>query len=116
MNYKTWKEEILSILNDISDKGFQYTEWFDKNDSFAISADELICMLYDDNLFESFIEQEELHKNDKELLKNFNNKLNQFLDSQPTSLNDTEIFYSESWNEIREEAKTIVQLLRKQID
>ena len=58
MNILLWKNNIKEAVKDIADKNFQEEAWFGKGD-YISSPDELYCTLFDDFIFEDFLENDE---------------------------------------------------------
>jgi hypothetical protein len=55
MDFETWKNMILDVATQVSDREFQRSAWFGKGEHVS-SPDELYNGLFDDSMFEKFLE------------------------------------------------------------
>ena len=103
-----WKKEVLDLICHISDKSYQEVAWFGKDKKIVSSIEELYCRLYDDLLFETFLNSNEVQLNSKQkrLGKRLLMELNKFdrIFSE-NFINPKIVINHPLWIEIREVAK-----------
>ncbi|MCC5832533.1 MAG: hypothetical protein JJU12_05775 [Chlamydiales bacterium] len=102
MNPILWKKNILDTVKKISSKSYQKKTWFGSN-KFISSPIELYSELFDDYLFEQFLDSDiiELTYEQKELGIKLKEKLNKFSDQIEDFPSPYEVFNDQRWIEIR---------------
>ena len=108
MNKKEWFELIIQQIREISDKEFQKRVWVNADGPKVSSYSEVMCKLYDDYIFESYIEKykSEIPSSMLIKLKSLNNMLNDYNISD--SKTDAEIIEDLEWKKIIGLAKQII--------
>lgn len=101
-----WKEQIKDIVLRISDKEYQYQQWFvEMTDSS--NADELFCQLYNDYSFDLFLQDKILNLTKRQLETGC--KLQYLMDEYckvtETRLSEEKVYNDPRWEEIRQAAK-----------
>lgn len=119
MTNKDMREIIMDHINDFASKEIQYESWFIQKIMIS-SPNEDYCMLFDDRGVEDFvnapnnylteIENKELQKfiNILNLYANKHKDEKGFLNFDPNY-----VFYDLEWENIRQEAQKLYQLLQK---
>jgi len=103
--------KITNIYNDIleiSDISFQKRAWLDKNESDCSSYVEVMCRLFDDNNFDSFVEQDaKKYGLDPKLISELKT-LQEMLNNYEEKLTDSEIIQDPNWMIIVNQAKKVI--------
>lgn len=114
MNPTNWKQLIYESCSRIADKKYQSRAWFGLGSEVS-SPEELYCELFDDLLFEEFLESKESnlsqeHRNIGLLLKDTLNdyplKDDDFIDPQI-------VIDDPKWEEVRKLAKRFLELFER---
>ena len=112
MELAQWKTNIFGVLERIADESYQRLAWFNRHAEVS-SPDELINQLFDDYLFEDFIESQEvdLPRNARDAARAFSVSLSAFCDQTPQILDPREIIDDPRWTRIRQEAQSLLRVL-----
>ena len=112
IDYKLWKENIFSSINDISNIEFQEQSWLGKNGKYTSSCGEDISMLYDTFCFADDFWNEEHLENfglSEKLLAQLR-KLKELIDNYQKKSTDEETLKDPEWHKIVSQAKKIIQI------
>ena len=107
---KKWKSNIYNSLKSVADLDYQKQTWFG-NSKYVSSFNETINILYDDNSFEDFIENDYWKEKPEtnELLNAFfelHNKISMY--EEPES--EDKIIEDSEWLSITKQANIVLQL------
>lgn len=112
MDILLWKNNIKEVVKDIADKGFQEEAWFGKGD-YISSPDEVYCTLFDDFIFEDFLENNEAGLTDTQ--KNLGYKLVSALESYSPKdqalAEPSKIINDPEWDRVRGAAQEFLDSL-----
>lgn len=101
---------IYNDIKEISDIEMQKECWLGKNESYISSYDEVMCRLFDDNDFDSFIDKTSKKICfSKEIITELA-KLRILLNSYIEKETDEEIISDIEWHKITDQAKKIIEL------
>lgn len=113
------KDVLNNIYNDLlelSDRDVQNVDWLTGANGKASSYIELMCRLFDDNDFDSFVEREiyELKTSDEFIKKvqDLRNSLNAYDGDDKSSI---EIIDDPNWHKIIDKAKAVVSIWKTEI-
>ena len=112
MNADQWRLGVISVVRNLSDRDFQASAWFGKSELIS-SPEELYCQLFDDFIFDDFIQSTEINltiqqKQRALALKNRMEETAQHLDIRK---DPKEIVDNPLWVEVRAEAKRFLESL-----
>lgn len=107
---KLWEERVFDSIKDISDNESQKRSWLGHDPNVVRSFDEDLCMLFDSNDFESYIEYYKETTGEDKLYHLFL-ELNQMLKHYQSPGSDRLVLKDPSWIIITDKAKEIVPLL-----
>lgn len=109
MHPQLWRSYIETTLQKISSEQFQRTAWFEEKNG-AFSPEELINQLFNDYLFDEFIEdaENELSPEQKKLAVEFSTQLRQFCRETPVFLDPKKIICDPRWASIRIQASNLL--------
>jgi hypothetical protein len=107
-----WKCQLRAALDRIADENYQRLAWFNRHFESS-SPDELICQLYDDHLFEAFIESDSmgLSSDQKREARQFSELMTKFCEATPSNLDARLVINDPRWERIRDEAKRLLLVL-----
>jgi hypothetical protein len=102
MDPQAWKENILEVIEEISNEDFQKETWFGNSDKVS-SPEELYCNLLDDFIFEEFLENQDLELSEAQfsLGKALISKMKSFREIIFSYPDPQEILHHKDWQEIR---------------
>lgn len=113
MDFETWKNLILDMATQISDREYQASSWFGKGE-FVSSPDELYNGLFYDGMIEEFLEThtkdltEEQSKAGRELVR----QMNQYSPASIEHLDPAKVIDDPRWDEVRRSALSFVSALK----
>jgi hypothetical protein len=109
---EVWRANIKDVLEQIADEEFQRQAWFNKLENVMSSPVEVVCQLYDDYLFERFVEDDKigLSSDQRHAAREFAAMLSKFLGETP-ALDPHKLLADPRWATVRDEARTLVRLL-----
>ncbi len=109
-----WRNNIKEAAQDIGSKEFQELAWFGKSDQIS-SPVEVYCMLFDDFLFDDFLESSDIGLSDEQ--KYLGNKLRDSLNtySPPGSTlpPPEQMLDDPEWQKVRNIAREFVDSLEQ---
>src|SRR3990167_9078854 len=109
INYQQILKSFLDTIHEISDPSFQERVWVKGIGPECSSFEEAICNYFDYN--ENIIRDYKLFglsDIQRQTIKEFNQKLQNFCDSVPEIVNEkTEILQNPKWHEIQKSADTL---------
>ena len=107
MSSSAWKSFVIEAVRDVADREFQERSWFNKSTTEVSSPDEVICTLFDDALFEEFLESDEIGLNDiqRQLGKKLAKAMSQYNCIIDTKLDAQAVFDDPTWGRIRKLAQ-----------
>ena len=112
IDYKKWKEDIYSAIENISDKAYQEEVWLGKSKDFVSSFVEVICILFDDLCFKDEFWKPEhiIHFNFSQKLIKEMQLLIDMIDNYKEKPTDEEILKDPEWDKVVEQAKRVIAL------
>ena len=114
MDFETWKNMILTVAAQISDREYQRRSWFDKGHDVS-SPDELYNGLFDDSMIEEFLDThaKDLTEDQRSAGRELVRQMNQYADVTPEHLDPTTTFDDPRWENIRRSALSFVRAMRE---
>jgi hypothetical protein len=114
MDFETWKNAILAVAAQISDREYQRSSWFDKGRDVS-SPDELYNGLFDDSMIEEFLKMhaKDLTENQRSAGRELVRQMNQYADVTPDHLDPIMTFDDPRWEDIRRSALSFVTAMRE---
>lgn len=116
MTMEIWIKGVLSVLENIASIQYQKKTWFPSSPKYDNSFGEMICMLYDDMIFDRFIEKLQENQNlqeDVTKIACFRDELNCFVNKVPNNEDPLKIINDPEWISLTNEAKEICAILKK---
>lgn len=112
MTREEWLSCIRDVTRKISSQKYQDDSWFGKTDIIS-SPDELICELFDDYLFDDFINSELISLSENQINHAiiFKDDLNFFLESIDDDYSAHDIFNDPRWERVRKSARQFLKSL-----
>ena len=113
MNFETWRNMIIDVVNQISDLEYQKSSWFGKGQRIS-SPDELYNGLFNDSMIEEFLEAhakdltEEQRRAGRELVR----QLNQYAPANTEHLDPATVIEDPLWDVVRRSAQSFVAALK----
>lgn len=109
---KFWREEVLNLIENISDRKYQLQSWFGKEKCVS-SPEEFLCQLYDDLVYEDFLNSKEidLTVEQKNLGEELREKLDKFSDSFEDFIDPKVALDNELWIDVRVAAKKFIDVM-----
>jgi len=113
MDFETWKNMIIDVVNQISDLEYQRSSWFGKGESVS-SPDELYNGLFDDSRIEEFLEAHAKHLTDDQRRTGLElvRKMNQYAPANVKYLDPATVIEDPRWDGVRQSAKSFVSALK----
>lgn len=111
----SWKNNIYSAIESISDIEFQKKAWFDKSSKYVSSFNEVINILYDDCLFEDFIKEFDSGKSNSEFYKELS-QLDEMIENYNPAFDEKEIIVDPKWHQIVKQAQKIIRIWDLYVD
>jgi len=103
-----WDRQIALFVHEIADAKYQEEVWLGKKKTLQSSFTEAVCGLYDDFMFDLYVEELKNRNIDRQNLshiENFKASLDDFLSSVNTiNVSDKAIIGHAKWREVREYA------------
>lgn len=112
MDSELWRSQVLAVLERIADEDYQRLAWFNRHREIS-SPGELICQLYDDHLFDDFVESEGigLLPDQRREARRFSELMTEFCEATPNKLDAHLVIDDPRWVKIREEARQLLRVL-----
>jgi hypothetical protein len=113
IDFETWKNMIIDVVNQISDVEYQKSSWFGKGESVS-SPDELYNGLFDDSRIEEFLEAHAKHLTNeqrragRELIR----QMNQYAPADVKYLDPAAVIKDPLWDAVRQSAKSFLLALK----
>jgi hypothetical protein len=98
MGSELWKSQLRAVLERIADENYPRLSWFNRHSEIS-SPDELICQLYDDHLFDDFIESESMSPSpdQKREARQFSKLMTEFGEATPDKLDARRVIDDPRW-------------------
>lgn len=117
MDKDTWLRNILSMVQELSDKHYQEEVWLKGIGNEISSFTEAICGLFDDYDLDGFLDKyssdEYLSESKIKMLILFRDKLNQYLLSKDQNLSTENLLADPRWHEIQYLASQTMDIFKK---
>jgi len=112
MDFETWRNMIIDVVNQIADPEYQSSSWFGKGESVS-SPDELYNGLFDDSRIEEFLEAHAKHLTDDQRRTGLElvRKMNQYAPANTEHLDPTIVIKDPLWDGVRQSAKSFASSL-----
>ncbi len=115
MDKSIWLSNILTMIEEISDKHYQEEVWLKGVGNEESSFNEAICGLFDDYDFDGFLDEYStenyLNKLKIEKLKLFRDKLNQYLLNIDDNLCTKDLLADPEWHNIQASASQVLKVI-----
>jgi hypothetical protein len=110
MKPEVWKKHILDVVSRIADQKYQEKTWFGKSEKIS-SPEELYCELFDDYMYEDFLNSPivNLNSSQKKLGRELKIKLDQFSIKYGDFTDPKKVFKDPLWDKIRKSAKSFLE-------
>lgn len=114
MDFQTWRNMIIDVVNQIADPEYQSSSWFGKGENVS-SPDELYSGLFDDSMIEEFLETHAKQLTDEQRSAGleFVRKMNQYAPANVRYLDPTTVIRDPIWDEVRQSAKSFASALMR---
>jgi hypothetical protein len=111
MNIEIMMNNIRQEINQLSDISLQRKLWLNENNDtgFISSYVEVMCTLFDDNNFDSFIDVEAAKRGISPDLISELSKLRDLLNNYQEKANDSEIIMDPKWMKVVNQAKIVLE-------
>ena len=112
MELATWKDNVLSVVKEISDETFQTRVWLRGEGPEVSSFEEAINRLFDDYLVEDFIEEfrkEHGAAGWLDRLQDLRVALDAYADATPRQVSPSEVLSDPRWSRIRALAQDVLR-------
>ena len=110
MNAGEWKSRIFELVKDISDADYQRRSWFGIGPEVD-SPDEMFCALFDDLMFDEFLERHASTLSEAQLraARRLQREMDEFAASTPGHLEAKAVIDDPRWGKIRDAAKSLLE-------
>ena len=115
MEFKVWRTRIQESIEKVANEEYQKSTWLGKSDKVS-SPEELYCTLFEDFLFEDFLESEQNDLPSEGIIKGreLSNKMSVFFDESVGFHDPQKVLKSAEWKEVRQIAESFLNYLKKQ--
>lgn len=113
MDFKDWRESVVSVAAQIADGAYQRRSWFGKSPTEVSSPDELVCRICDDLLFEAFLQKHSAKLSTEQLTTAslLLSKLNEYSEATAESLDPEQVINDPAWHDIMSAAAAFVRAM-----
>ena len=113
MDFKAWRESIVSVATQIADGDYQRRSWFGKSSTEVSSPDEMVCQISDDLLFEEFLQTHSAKLSAEQLTTAslLLSKLNEYSEATPENLDPEQVINDPAWHDIMSAAAAFVRAM-----
>lgn len=114
MEFKFWKSRVQESVEKVADEDYQRSTWLGKSDKVS-SPEEVYCTLFEDFLFEDFLDSEENDLTGEGILKGreLSHKMSAFFNGSSGFRDPRKVLESEEWEGVRQIAKCFLDHLKK---
>jgi hypothetical protein len=105
-----WINNVVEAARDIGDTDYQARNWFREDRPAWEHPNEMICVLFDDSVFDDFLTDCAFSFSDRQQqsAQIFSTTINRFLNETPQNLDPHGTFHDPRWEEVRITARAFV--------